>query len=89
MGNGKLLTKHMEWVTLTTIAIVVFVVDAAVIANPALEESVAYSNESNQQTYRKDLAKRVNYDGDQVWRIYKHNDSVNELVQHYDEYGCT
>jgi len=88
MGNGKLLTKHMEWVTLTTIAIVA-VVDATVFVNPALEESVAYSSEINQQTYKKDLAKQIIYDGDQVWRIYKHNDSVNELVQHYDEYGCT
>lgn len=80
---------HTKWVTLTTIAVIVFVVDATVFVNPALEESVAYNSEIGQYAPGKDLNKRVVYEGDQVWRIYKHNDSVNELVQHYDEYGCT
>ncbi|XP_011880856.1 PREDICTED: carboxypeptidase B-like [Vollenhovia emeryi] len=87
MGNGRqLLTERMRWLTLTTITIAVFVADATVV-NPGLEESAAYNSDFSQQTFRKNLEKRVIYEGDQVWRIYKHNDSVTELVQQYDEHG--
>ncbi|XP_071576058.1 carboxypeptidase B isoform X2 [Temnothorax nylanderi] len=88
MDNGRQLrTKHTKWVTLMTMAIVVFVVDATIVVNSEIEEAVAYGSDIGQPVYRNDLQKRVIYEGDQVWRIYKHNDSVNELVQHYDEYG--
>lgn len=88
MGNAQLRTEHMKWVTLMTIAIVVFV-DATVPTNfPELEELVAYNSDISQQIY-KHYMKRVNYEGDQVWRIYKHNDSVNDLVEQYHEFGCT
>lgn len=91
MGNGRQPREHTRLLTLMTIAVVSFVVDASVIVNPDLEETVAYSDIA-QERYRTDLhtqPKRVVYEGDQVWRIYKHNDSVNDLVQLYDEYGCT
>lgn len=81
MGNDI----RTVWTMLMTIAIVVLVVDAGV--NRA-SESVVYNGETAQQAFRKDLEERVTYEGDQVWRIYKHNDSINELVQRYDEYGC-
>lgn len=85
MGIGGQLPRPAKWAAMV---IAVFVVDATVYANPALEESVAYNSEIGQQAYKEDL-KKVVYEGDQVWRIYKHNDSVNELVQQYDENGCT
>lgn len=89
MGNGGQLPRYEKWAMLATMVIVVFVVDATVFANPVLEESVASNSKIGQQAYKKDLQKKVVYEGDQVWRIYKHNDSVNDLVQQYDENGCT
>lgn len=81
----------MKWVMWTTIAIVVFVVDVnSVSTNSEFEEFVAYNqNFEHNETYERNYAKRVNYDGDQVLRIYKHNDSVNDLVEQYHEHGCT
>jgi len=81
--SGK---NHIKWVALTTITIVVFVVDATV--NLKSDESVAYEKIAKQD-FREDFSKKVFYVGDQVWRIYKHNDSVNDLVEQHDQNGCT
>lgn len=88
MSNGIQLRTEHKLATLTTIAIVILVVDASVNRALEREESVAYNGET-QQAFREDLEERITYEGDQVWRIYKHNDSINELVQRHDEYGCT
>jgi len=77
--------EHVKWVILTTIAIF-FVVDATIL-DPESKESIVYNGEIVKQACKKE--KKVIYEGDQVWRIYKHNDSVNDLVEQYDEYGCT
>jgi len=88
MRNGEQQRmEHMKWVTLTTIAIF-FVVDATIL-DPESKESIVYNGETVKQGCKKDFEKKVIYEGDQVWRIYKHNDSVNDLVEQYDEYGCT
>lgn len=84
MRNGG--KNHTKLVALTTIAIVVFVVDATV--NLKRGESVAHERTAK-ENFREDFSKRVYYVGDQVWRIYKHNDSVNDLVEQHDQNGCT
>ncbi|XP_018306895.1 carboxypeptidase B [Mycetomoellerius zeteki] len=80
MRNGG--KNHTKLVALTTIAIVVFVVDATV--NLKRGESVAHERTAK-ENFREDFSKRVYYVGDQVWRIYKHNDSVNDLVEQHDQ----
>ncbi|KAG5343265.1 CBPB Carboxypeptidase, partial [Acromyrmex heyeri] len=73
--------NHIKWVALTMITIV-FVVDATV--NLKRGESVTYEK-TTKQDFREDFSKKVFYVGDQVWRIYKHNDSVNDLVEQHDQ----
>ncbi|XP_028045069.1 carboxypeptidase B-like [Monomorium pharaonis] len=88
MSNAQLRAEHKKWVTLTTIAIVVFVVDASVLTHfDELEELAAYGSDNIEQAYTRSYVKKINYEGDQVWRIYKHNDSVNDLVEQYNEHG--
>ncbi|EGI60010.1 PREDICTED: carboxypeptidase B-like [Acromyrmex echinatior] len=74
--------NHIKWVTLTLITIVVFVVDATVDLKRG--EFVTYEKTAKQD-FREDFSKKVFYVGDQVWRIYKHNDSVNDLVEQHDQ----
>ncbi|KYN09226.1 PREDICTED: carboxypeptidase B-like [Trachymyrmex cornetzi] len=73
---------HIKWVALTTITIVVLVVDATV--NLERGESVA-CEKTAKQDFRENFSRKVFYVGDQVWRIYKHNDSVNDLVEQHDQ----
>lgn len=87
MRTGQLRTEHMKWVTLTTLAIVVFVVDATVLLDPVSREYVTYYGETAEQAW--DGEKKVIYEGDQVWRVYKRNVSETALVEQYEDYGCT
>lgn len=69
------------------IAIIVFVVDASILERQTRE---FVHNISEGKKEPKDFSsERITYEGDQVWRIHKDNSSVDELVERYDEYGCT
>lgn len=64
-------------------AIVIFVVDAL---------SVEVARQSGEKEPKDVVQDQITYDGDQVWRIYKpaaNSSYVNQLVQRYDEDGCT
>ncbi|KAL0119104.1 hypothetical protein PUN28_009602 [Cardiocondyla obscurior] len=88
MGYGvQLRAEPKKWMTAMMIAIIVVVVDATFSADTTAEEAVAYNSDSSQRARKIDPQKRIVYDGDQVWRVFKHNDSVNEFVKQYDEYG--
>lgn len=69
-------------------AIIVFVADASILRRQT--RGVLGRDISEGKKQPKDLVgERITYEGDQVWRIHKDNSSVEELVQRYDEYGCT
>ncbi|KYN06380.1 PREDICTED: carboxypeptidase B-like [Cyphomyrmex costatus] len=74
---------HIKLVALITITIVVFV-DATV--NLKTDESIAYERTAKED-FKEVFSKKVYYVGDQVWRIYKHNDSVNDLVEQHDQHA--
>ncbi|CAL1685712.1 unnamed protein product [Lasius platythorax] len=89
-NDGLLRIKCAKWMTLTMMAIIVFIVDASSFGRQTREfvdPNITHThNEGKKES--KDLdGERITYEGDQVWRIHKDNSSVEELVQRYDEYG--
>lgn len=67
--------------------VIIFVVDAFA---PKCHKAIVVHNINDGRKELKDFAsERIIYEGDQVWRIHKENRSVGELVERYDEYGCT
>ncbi|XP_011693532.1 PREDICTED: carboxypeptidase B-like [Wasmannia auropunctata] len=87
-NSGQLRTVNMKWVTLTTLAIVVFV-DATRFVDPVSKEPVPdYFGDGIEQIHKRNTALKAVYEGDQVWRLYKHNDTiVNNYVDEYESYG--
>lgn len=90
-SDGQLRIKCAKWTTLTMMTIIVFVVDASILEHRTrefIDRNITYTLSENKKE-SKNFENRITYEGDQVWRIYKENSSVDELVQRYDEYGCT
>lgn len=69
-------------------AIIVFVVDASILERQT-REFVDHNISEGKKEPKDFSSERITYEGDQVWRIHKDNSSVDELVERYDEYGCT
>ncbi|XP_011630691.2 LOW QUALITY PROTEIN: carboxypeptidase B-like [Pogonomyrmex barbatus] len=85
MDNGvRLPIERVKWITLMTMTIVIFVVDASTLGQT--KESIILENSRKYDP--KDLsAQKVSYEGDYVLRIHKHNMSVQELMERYEEDG--
>lgn len=87
-NHGLLRVKWAKLTTLMMMAIIIFVVDASILERETRE--FVDHNISEGKKKPKDFAdERITYEGDQVWRIHKDNSTVDELVERYDEYGCT
>lgn len=69
-------------------AIIIFVVDAFTLKCQT-REFVDHNINDGKKELKDFAGERIIYEGDQVWRIHKENSSVGELVERYDEYGCT
>lgn len=78
--------------TLATLIAIVVSVNASVLKSET-KEAVSPCNSkivSDKLGEEKNLdQQKINYDGDQVWRVYKDNKIVEEVVRLKDEEGCT
>jgi len=98
MNHDSVLERERaRWAILLIIAIVIFTVDSFSLERqtkesaPNVSEGAQQADElRNEQKESKDsVQEQITYNGDQVWRIYKNNSFVDELVKRYDEHGCT
>lgn len=90
-NDGLLRIKCAKWMTLTMMAIIVFIVDASILGRQTREfvdPNITHTHSEGKKESKDLDGERITYEGDQVWRIHKDNSSVEELVQRYDEYGC-
>jgi len=83
--SGK---ERRRWTALAIIAIVIVVGDAATLGHQ-MDNASEIGERTNEKELKNPVMEQITYEGDQVWRIWKTKDDSEELVQRYDEDGCT
>lgn len=99
LRDDQLRRQRPRWAISPIIVIifaVIFAIDASSIERQTKEfvtsnvsEGVEQADKlrNGQKGSKNCVREQITYNGDQVWRIYKNNSSVDELVERYDEHG--
>lgn len=99
LRDDQLRRQRPRWAISPIIVIifaVIFAIDASSIERQIKEFVTSNVSEgveqvdklrNGQKGSKNCVREQITYNGDQVWRIYKNNSSVDELVERYDEHG--